>query len=95
MNYFWLCFFPALLLSTTINAHPGRTAGDGCHVCRTNCETWGEEKNKIHCHSEKNSNISKFHLNRNSTQFSSPKKLHYMSAKDIKEYLASIEKKTK
>jgi hypothetical protein len=22
-------------------AHPGRTAADGCHYCRTNCAQWG------------------------------------------------------
>ena len=31
-------------------AHPGRTAADGCHYCRTNCEQWGVEPNKRHCH---------------------------------------------
>ncbi len=31
-------------------AHPGRTASDGCHYCRTNCDSWGETYNARHCH---------------------------------------------
>lgn len=31
-------------------AHPGRTANDGCHYCRTNCEKWNVEKDRRHCH---------------------------------------------
>lgn len=31
-------------------AHPGRTASDGCHFCRTNCDKWGEVWNARHCH---------------------------------------------
>lgn len=31
-------------------AHPGRTAGDGCHYCRTNCDKWGVPWNERHCH---------------------------------------------
>ena len=34
----------------TTYAHPGRTAGDGCHYCRTNCSKWGEVENARHCH---------------------------------------------
>jgi hypothetical protein len=33
-------------------AHPGNTASDGCHYCRTNCDKWGETWNKRHCHDE-------------------------------------------
>lgn len=32
------------------SAHPGRTASDGCHYCRTNCDSWGVEWNERHCH---------------------------------------------
>lgn len=32
------------------NAHPGNTAGDGCHYCRTRCDYWGEVYNARHCH---------------------------------------------
>lgn len=31
-------------------AHPGRTASDGCHYCRTNCASWGEVSGTRHCH---------------------------------------------
>lgn len=31
-------------------AHPGRTASDGCHYCRTNCDSWGVAWNERHCH---------------------------------------------
>lgn len=30
-----------LLFPVLTSAHPDRTASDGCHVCRTNCEKWG------------------------------------------------------
>lgn len=33
-----------------VDAHPGRTAADGCHYCRTNCDTWGVPWNERHCH---------------------------------------------
>ena len=39
-----LCF-PA-----SVFAHPGRTASDGCHYCRTNCDKWGVAWNERHCH---------------------------------------------
>lgn len=41
-----ILLFPPLIL-----AHPGRTAADGCHYCRTNCDKWGELWNVRHCHS--------------------------------------------
>jgi hypothetical protein len=31
-------------------AHPGRTASDGCHYCRTNCGSWGVPYGQRHCH---------------------------------------------
>lgn len=36
------------------NAHPGRTASDGCHYCRTNCEKWNVPYDIRHCHIKKN-----------------------------------------
>ncbi|MCY4372445.1 MAG: hypothetical protein OXC31_01655 [Spirochaetaceae bacterium] len=30
--------------------HPGRTAADGCHFCRTNCDRWNVEADERHCH---------------------------------------------
>ena len=43
----------AIYLSTfisTVSAHPGGTASDGCHYCRTNCDKWGVPWNQRHCH---------------------------------------------
>lgn len=31
-------------------AHPGNTASDGCHYCRTNCSKWGVPYDERHCH---------------------------------------------
>src|SRR3990167_7300888 len=39
-----------LLLPFLTSAHPGRTASDGCHYCRTNCSYWGEIYGARHCH---------------------------------------------
>jgi hypothetical protein len=33
-----------------LKAHPGNTAADGCHYCRTNCAKWGEVEGERHCH---------------------------------------------
>lgn len=39
-----------LLIPLGALAHPGRTASDGCHYCRTNCDYWGVPHNQRHCH---------------------------------------------
>ena len=39
-----------LLVAAEVAAHPGRTAADGCHYCRTNCSRWGMPADKRHCH---------------------------------------------
>lgn len=44
-----LLLFP-LIFSNSVIAHPGRTAADGCHYCRTNCDSWGVPWNERHCH---------------------------------------------
>lgn len=36
--------------TSPVQAHPGKTAADGCHYCRTNCAKWGEVENARHCH---------------------------------------------
>lgn len=41
-------FFPLITLS-----HPGNTASDGCHYCRTNCASWGVTSGARHCHNAK------------------------------------------
>jgi len=46
-------FVSSILVLTTfqsVNSHPGRTASDGCHYCRTNCSYWGVPWNERHCH---------------------------------------------
>ncbi len=52
----FLLFFSIFVLSIIqpVYAHPGRTAGDGCHYCRTNCGSWGGTAyNQRHCHQSK------------------------------------------
>lgn len=39
-----------ILSSVSAFAHPGRTANDGCHYCRTNCAYWGVPQGQRHCH---------------------------------------------
>lgn len=41
----------AISIGGQASAHPGRTASDGCHYCRKNCEKWGEQRGVRHCHS--------------------------------------------
>lgn len=38
------------IFSSSVFAHPGRTAADGCHYCRTKCDYWGVPWNERHCH---------------------------------------------
>jgi len=40
----------AILFSHLVSSHPGRTASDGCHYCRTNCTKWGVPWGERHCH---------------------------------------------
>jgi hypothetical protein len=43
--------FTTFLVGVNItSAHPGSTASDGCHYCRTNCDRWGEAYGERHCH---------------------------------------------
>ena len=42
-----------VLMATSVFSHPGRTAADGCHYCRTNCAKWGEVEGARHCHGQK------------------------------------------
>jgi hypothetical protein len=39
-----------MVLPIELRAHPGNTASDGCHYCRTNCDKWGEAWGERHCH---------------------------------------------
>jgi hypothetical protein len=46
----YLLVSSTLLGARIVYAHPGRTASDGCHYCRTNCDKWGETWGARHCH---------------------------------------------
>lgn len=53
-----LLFFLFFLLNSKIAfAHPGNTASDGCHYCRTNCAKWGEIEGARHCHNSKPTSV--------------------------------------
>ena len=39
-----------IFIALPVFAHPGRTASDGCHYCRTNCDSWGVPWGERHCH---------------------------------------------
>jgi len=45
----FLVLLALLLAPIASSAHPGRTAADGCHYCRTNCDSWGVEWDARHC----------------------------------------------
>jgi len=47
--FVFISFFLIILPKITF-AHPGNTASDGCHYCRTNCDKWGVPWNERHCH---------------------------------------------
>ena len=52
----WVWLFTALLVLFSVApswGHPGNTAADGCHSCRTNCAKWGEVAGERHCHEER------------------------------------------
>jgi len=55
-NWFKIIIISALFLIGNfvvldyVSAHPGNTAADGCHYCRTNCDKWGVPWNVRHCH---------------------------------------------
>lgn len=36
--------------SLNVSAHPGGKDENGCHFCRTNCDSWGYEYDVKHCH---------------------------------------------
>lgn len=36
-----------------ILSHPGGVNHLGCHVCRSNCETWGVPQDGLHCHEQR------------------------------------------
>lgn len=53
MNKIWVVTTILIVFftfSSSVLAHPGRTASDGCHYCRINCDSWGVPWNERHCH---------------------------------------------
>lgn len=47
----WLVSLLLLVfLARPVFSHPGNTASDGCHYCRTNCDYWGVPWYQRHCH---------------------------------------------
>lgn len=46
----FLILLVSIIFSSVASAHPGNTASDGCHYCRTNCSKWGEVQDARHCH---------------------------------------------
>ena len=50
MRVISLLVLTVFFMSGFVSAHPGRTASDGCHYCRTNCDKWGVPWNARHCH---------------------------------------------
>ena len=47
-----------VLLALDAAAHPGRTAADGCHYCRSNCDRWNVKADERHCHGDGSSSTS-------------------------------------
>ena len=51
---FLISIFILAMGTSVAYSHPGRTASDGCHYCRTNCEKWGGASyGERHCHRSK------------------------------------------
>ena len=48
--YFTVVIVISIFSVGKVEAHPGNTASDGCHYCRTNCAKWGEVEGARHCH---------------------------------------------
>jgi len=48
----FLIFVVIFCTPSLVSAHPGRKASDGCHYCRTNCDSWGVSWNERHCHNK-------------------------------------------
>ena len=45
-----LLFLSLFVVAWPLIAHPGRTASDGCHYCRTNCSRSDALEGVRHCH---------------------------------------------
>lgn len=62
-KFFILLVILFLFSTTSVYAHPGNTASDGCHYCRTNCDKWGVAWNERHCHGGRAANSSNEKIN--------------------------------
>ncbi len=49
--FLFVVYSIVLCIPNSVFAHPGKTDGNGCHYCRTNCSKWGLNNNEYHCHS--------------------------------------------
>ncbi len=68
-----ICFLSIFLfIPPALHAHPGRTASDGCHYCRTNCSSWGEVAGARHCHNGYSSYSQSFYYYSQSSYYSQP-----------------------
>ena len=54
-QYIFLALLGLALTVSPAFAHPGNTATDGRHYCRTNCAKWGEVEGERHCHEARQS----------------------------------------
>lgn len=81
------------LFSPIANAHPGNTAADGCHYCRTNCDSWGVAWNQRHCHG---GSTIKSGGTSNSTDIEAQKMVDYLNSPEGKkkgeEFMESFSK---
>ena len=50
MKHLLMFLFIFLAVTIPVSAHPGKTAADGCHICKTNCDKWGVPWYERHCH---------------------------------------------
>ncbi|MEG0735420.1 MAG: YHYH domain-containing protein [Longicatena sp.] len=64
---FVLLFLLANIPQSNMEAHPGRTDGNGCHTCRTNCEKWGLKYGEYHCHNGGSTNDTQQSSGNNNT----------------------------
>lgn len=53
-NFNWVIFIGIIfIVPSTLYAHSGGTASDGCHYCHTNCSKYGYVYGVRHCHQNK------------------------------------------
>lgn len=65
-----LLFF---LFPQLVFAHPGKTASDDCHYCRTNCDRWGVPWGERHCHGGYTQTVPQIYVQPSSTPTPKPR----------------------